>query len=235
MRTAAIIPARGGSKRLPRKNLARVGGLTLTEHAIASAASCDEVWVSTDDDEIAAVAARAGARVLMRPAHLASDTASTESAVTHWWRSLRSGERPDAIAIVQAATLVVRDAADHLRNALRDMERVGAPCIAQVCVTATHHFAGRLYPREDGVPEWRPFMPPDGERPRTQDLRKLGDERGAFWCMTREHWETTGKRGGRGCRAYPMSTHNVVDIDDAEDLEDARAKWDAAHGGGGGV
>jgi CMP-N-acetylneuraminic acid synthetase len=233
MRTAAIIPARGGSERLPRKNLARVGALTLVEHAIASAAACDEAWVSTDDDEIAAVAARAGARVIMRPAHLATGTASTESAVQHWWRSLRSGERPDAIAIVQPATLVVRDAAEHLRAGLRVLEVSGRCGVVAVTDFARHApFEGRLRPSEDGAPDWLPFLPPDGERPRTQDARPVAYECGAWWLCTAEHWRATGRRSGPGAKGYAFREGDVVDIDTAADLALARLLWSAAVAGG---
>ena len=76
----AVIPARGGSKGVPRKNLREVGGVPLVVRAIRSAqaaASVDRVVVSTDDAEIAAVAFAAGADVVDRPADLAGDTASS--------------------------------------------------------------------------------------------------------------------------------------------------------------
>ena len=85
-RVVAIIPARGGSKGVPRKNLRRVGGVPLIERAVRTASetdSIDLVVVSTDDDEIAAVSEAAGARVVRRPADISGDTASSESAILH--------------------------------------------------------------------------------------------------------------------------------------------------------
>ena len=82
----AVIPARGGSKGVPRKNLRRVGGVPLVARAIAAAratASIDRVVVSTDDQEIAAVAQEWGAQVIARPAALADDAATSESALLH--------------------------------------------------------------------------------------------------------------------------------------------------------
>jgi N-acylneuraminate cytidylyltransferase len=84
--TVAIIPARGGSKGVPRKNVRRVGGVPLIARAVqaaVAAARVDLVVVTTDDPEIAEVAAAAGARIVQRPAALAGDTASSESAVLH--------------------------------------------------------------------------------------------------------------------------------------------------------
>lgn len=82
----AVIPARGGSKGVPRKNLRRVGGVPLVARAIAAARACpsiDRVIVSTDDAEIAAVAEEWSAQVIPRPAALADDAASSESVLLH--------------------------------------------------------------------------------------------------------------------------------------------------------
>jgi CMP-N-acetylneuraminic acid synthetase len=79
-RVIAIIPARGESKGVPGKNLRRVGGRSLVERAIdtcRAATLIDDVYVSTDDAEIATTAEAAGATVIMRPAELSSDTASS--------------------------------------------------------------------------------------------------------------------------------------------------------------
>ncbi|MRG61065.1 NTP transferase domain-containing protein [Agromyces sp. CFH 90414] len=82
----AIIPARGGSKGLPGKNVMRVGGVPLVARAIAAARAAETVGrvvVTTDDEEIARVARAAGAHVVDRPAELAGDAASSESALRH--------------------------------------------------------------------------------------------------------------------------------------------------------
>ena len=84
--TVAVIPARGGSKGVPRKNVRKVGGIPLIARAITSARAADgidRVVVSTDDHEIAAVARAWGAEVGTRPAELSGDTASSESALEH--------------------------------------------------------------------------------------------------------------------------------------------------------
>ena len=89
-RVVAVIPARGGSKGLPGKNLARVGGVPLVARAIASALPCvDKVVVSTDDPLIARVAQDAGAVVVWRPAELADDATTSEAALLHALESFR--------------------------------------------------------------------------------------------------------------------------------------------------
>ena len=86
-RILAIIPARGGSKRLPRKNLLQLGGKPLIAWTIEAALSCpyiDEVMVTTDDYEIAEVSKKHGAKVpFLRPDELAGDNATSFDAVKH--------------------------------------------------------------------------------------------------------------------------------------------------------
>jgi len=82
----AIIPARGGSKRVPRKNVRHLNGQPLINHTITSAKSANLVSrtvVSTDDEEIAQIATNAGAEVIIRPSELASDTAKSIDVIIH--------------------------------------------------------------------------------------------------------------------------------------------------------
>ncbi|MCG8685357.1 MAG: acylneuraminate cytidylyltransferase family protein, partial [Desulfobacterales bacterium] len=101
-----LIPARGGSKGIPRKNIRLLNGkplLNYTVEAALKAASLDRVIVSTDDDEIAQVALKAGAEVpFMRPAEYATDTASSISVIKHAlkWLKKNEGYRPDAVAFL---------------------------------------------------------------------------------------------------------------------------------------
>lgn len=222
MRTAAIIPARSGSKRIPRKNVAvKLDGLTLVEHAIAAASLLDDVYVSTDDHEIASVAARAGARVVMRPRHLSTDSSPTEDAIRHWLRSLRSGERPDVCVLLQPSTPILSGEA-HASMAASALIAGGHDSIVAVEQSAHRAFDGRIYPREGELPEWRPWRPVMS-RPRTQDVRPMGTESGAFWAFTRKHFERTGCRQGGDCRAYVLPRWSCVDIDEPTDLEAAAA------------
>jgi CMP-N-acetylneuraminic acid synthetase len=221
-RVAAIIPARSGSKRLPMKNLRKLGGRSLLSHAILAAEHCDEVWVSTDGADIATEAAAWRATVLMRPAHLATDTSSTEDAIAHWLRSMPRGDRPDVCVLVQASTPILRDASEHVRRAVHELIDGGHDSVVAVEQDAHRAFDGRIYPRADGLPEWRPFRPVMS-RPRTQDVRPQGTECGALWAFTREHFERTGCRQGGDCRAYVLPKWSTVDVDDEMDLRAAEA------------
>lgn len=107
-RTVAIIPARGGSKGLPRKNVLPLAGKPLVAHSIDAARAArliDRVVVSTDDPEIAAVARAYGADVVDRPAELAGDLASSEAALLHALGVLaEGGDTPDVLVFLQCTS-----------------------------------------------------------------------------------------------------------------------------------
>jgi len=114
-RVLAIVPARGGSKGLPRKNLLSLAGQPLVSwpvRAARHAAVVDRVIVSTDDSEIAAAAQAAGADVpFIRPALLASDTASTISVVLHALDALeQSGERFSYVVLLEPTSPLTESA-----------------------------------------------------------------------------------------------------------------------------
>lgn len=91
MKTVAFIPARGGSKRFPHKNIQLLNGIPLIAYSIRYAHyhHADKVIVSTDDEQIASIATTEGASVLMRPKLLASDTATTSSVAQHTAQQLQ--------------------------------------------------------------------------------------------------------------------------------------------------
>ena len=101
----AIIPARGGSKRIPRKNILPFAGRPLLAWSIAAARTAPSIqsaWVSTDDDEIASVAEAHGARVIRRPAAFAGDDSSTLDVIVHALQSIRvEGITPTAVMTLQ--------------------------------------------------------------------------------------------------------------------------------------
>src|SRR5262249_54197291 len=102
----AIIPARGGSKGIPRKNLLPVAGRPLMSYVLGEALAArrvSRVVVSTDDPDIGSVARAAGAGVVERPAEISGDTASSEAALTHVLSELEKREayRPDLLVMLQ--------------------------------------------------------------------------------------------------------------------------------------
>lgn len=104
----AIIPARGGSKGIPDKNLQHVGGIPLlvrTIHALQLSSRVAAVYVSTDSESIARLASAYGASVIMRPSDLSSDSASSESALLHAIEEINSkGQYPTSIVFAQCTS-----------------------------------------------------------------------------------------------------------------------------------
>jgi YrbI family 3-deoxy-D-manno-octulosonate 8-phosphate phosphatase len=108
--SVAVIPARGGSKGIPRKNLEKVGGLPLVARAVRAATAAelvDRVVVSTDDDEIAEIAASWGAEIVRRPGELSTDSASSEDALIHAIDELgrdTDNEQPEVCVLLQCTS-----------------------------------------------------------------------------------------------------------------------------------
>jgi len=125
MQTVAIIPARGGSKGIPRKNIIGFCGHPLIAWTIAAARRCraiDGVFVSTDSNEIADVARRYGAQVVTRPADISGDRATSESALLHACEEIaRHSGRPPARLVFLQATSPLRES-QELDGALAKFE-----------------------------------------------------------------------------------------------------------------
>ncbi|MFI1763689.1 cytidylyltransferase domain-containing protein [Streptomyces sp. NPDC020800] len=123
-RVLAVIPARGGSKGVPAKNLAPVGGIPLVARAVRecrAARLVTDVVVSTDDQAIAAAARQAGAEVVLRPAAIAGDTATSEAAVLHAMDAHETlhGAAVDAVLLVQCTSpFVIREDVDGVAAAV---------------------------------------------------------------------------------------------------------------------
>jgi len=220
MTTVALIPARGGSKGIPRKNLQPLAGRPLVVHSIEHARACagiDRVFVSTDDDEIAEVARRAGAEIVRRPAELAGDTASTESAVEHAlgeWRA--SGLVPDRIVLLQATSPFRSEG--QLDRALVRFAELG--CDSLLSVVSFHGFVWRTNADGTAVPQtYDPVA-----RPRRQDIRDVVRETGSFYVFTRALFERTGARLGGRMAAFEVPAADALDIDEPVDLAAARTE-----------
>ncbi|MBP5869453.1 N-acylneuraminate cytidylyltransferase [Streptomyces scabiei] len=123
-RVLAVIPARGGSKGVPAKNLAPVGGVPLVTRAVReclAAGLVTHVVVSTDDHAIAAAARESGAEVVLRPAAIAGDTATSEAAVLHALDAHEAlhGATVDVVLLVQCTSpFILREDIDGVARAL---------------------------------------------------------------------------------------------------------------------
>lgn len=217
-RRVAIVPARGGSKGIPRKNLRDVAGLPLVARTVQvarAAARVDAVYVSTDDSEIAELARRHGAGVIERPAELAGDVASSESALLHGldWLKERSGE-PEVLVMLQC-TSPLTQAAD-IDAAVARVEDEGADS----CFTAVpfFHFIWR---EQEGTA--RCINHGDGPRKRRQDLEPQFLEDGAVYVVRTSRFREEKTRFCGRTLICPASTGRALEIDEPVDLLQAEA------------
>lgn len=216
IRTVALIPARGGSKRLPRKNVRPFGGHPLLAYSIAAARDAraiDGCYVSTDDEEIAAAARAYGAEVIARPATLATDLATTASAVVHALDALGDARiRPEVVVVLQP-TAPLRPQS-LIGDAMALLAEGGSDSV--ISVSEHHHKVGTI---EDDlfVPAYRPGT-------RSQDLPKQYFENGLVYAV----WSETvrAEQSVFGRRIRPLIVHGVhalADVDTAFDF--ALAEW----------
>jgi CMP-N-acetylneuraminic acid synthetase len=215
-RTAvAIIPARGGSKGIPRKNLCLLGDKPLVAHSIdaaLAAAAIDRVVVSTEDPEIAAVARQYGADVVWRPTALSGDTASSESALIHTLEHLRVQDRyvPDLTVFVQCTTpLILPEDLDGTIACL-DTEQADVA----FAVTPTHAFIWQ----RDADGHVVPVNHRVEVRARRQELSPQYLETGAVFAMRTAGFLEAGRRFFGRLAMFEIPAERAVEIDDAVGL-----------------
>lgn len=213
--TLCVIPARGGSKGVPRKNLRDLAGKPLIVWTIEQALAVPEldVLVTTDDEEIAAVARSAGARVpWLRPADLAEDTTPTEPVVRHAIGQVtQESGRPDAVMLLQATSPLRRE--DTLARALREFRATDVDSLVGVVPQAPFL--------------WQATEPPTAAydvaaRPRRQDLTRETlryRETGSLYVTRTEIYEQFDNRLGGRIGLFVMDENEGIDIDTELDLD----------------
>ncbi|WP_421075317.1 MULTISPECIES: acylneuraminate cytidylyltransferase family protein [unclassified Microbacterium] len=213
----AVIPARGGSVGVPGKNLRRISGVPLVGRAVRSAldAGIDQVFVSTDDAEIAATATVHGAAVIERPAEIAGSTASSESALLHALDALAAqGVRPRVLVFLQATSPFID--AESLRIAVAGVREGNADC----AFSAVESY-GFLWRRgERGAEAVNHEV---GYRPRRQDREPHFLETGAFYVLDVEGFLRARHRFFGRIEIVEVSERTAIEIDSEEQLEIARA------------
>ncbi|WP_394775079.1 cytidylyltransferase domain-containing protein [Flavobacterium sp.] len=172
MKNIAIIPARGGSKRLPEKNIKLIGGFPLLAFSIlyaqANSEIIDEVYVSTDDQEIKKIALQYGAKVIDRPEHLSGDFEPTVSALKHVLQSIDSNV--ENVILLQATNPI------RPENLLRQTFEIYQEenCRSLFTVSANHKKFGKITDQK-----FIPYNYKIGQR--SQDLEPLFYENGLLY------------------------------------------------------
>ncbi len=210
----AIIPARGGSKGLPGKNIKELCGKPLIAWTIETAKECesiDRIIVSTDDEKIAEVAKGYGAEVpFIRPPVLATDIAPTVDVIFHAidWLKIHEGYQPCYFLLLQP-TSPLRTVVD-LKEAIRILKNKKAKAVVSVCETDHHPWWSGTLPEGGNMKD---FLRPEILDKRRQELPVFYRLNGALYLTEIDYF--FGNKGfyGPDTSAYVMPKERSVDID----------------------
>jgi N-acylneuraminate cytidylyltransferase len=218
----AVIPARGGSKRIPRKNIKSFCGKPIIAWSIeaASRAGCfDRIIVSTDDEEIAETARAHGAEVpFLRPTSLSNDRTGTTPVVAHAidWIRQKDGKVDFACCLYATAPFIQ---AEDLHQGLEFLRKSQA----QYAFSVTSY----AFPIQRAVKITEgnrvEMLHPEHFDTRSQDLEEAFHDAGQYYWGRAEAWLTGLSMFSSAAIALPLSRHRVQDIDTLEDWE--RAEW----------
>lgn len=209
---AAILPARGGSKGVPDKNLQIVGSRTLlarTIHTWQRAHVDGSLTVSTDSQQIANLARTCGAAVLERSEELAGDSITTEAVISHWLDSFGPSEcQPHIVVLLQCTTPFV--ASTDIRMILRALEE-GADC---AFTAVPDHSCVWMVNDTEAVP----LLPPGIRLPR-QEMPRRVRENGAVYAFRSAAFRKVGNRfTGRIVPVIADGPFAGIEIDSETDL-----------------
>ena len=214
MKIVSVILARGGSKGIPRKNLIDLNGNPLISYAINASlnSNVDETWVSSEDDEIIEVSKQYGARTLRRPAELAEDESTSESALSHFADNVKS----DYTVFIQPTSPLLL--AEDINKGIELLSKYGYDSVFSAY---EEHWTGRwkLNPRDEYRGILRPSNYTLDNRPRRQDLLYTTYiENGAFYISSTSTMQFSCRLNGH-IGILKMPQYRSFQVDTMEDLE----------------
>lgn len=227
-RRVAVITARGGSKRIPRKNIKPFLGKPIIAYSIEAALQTglfDEVMVSTDDEEIADVAKKYGAKVpFMRSEKTSNDFATTAEVMTEVMETYeQNGNHFDYVCCIYPTAPFITS--EVLAQAMKLLEEGDSDCVIPVvkfsfppqrCVVVNEE--GKL------VPKW-----PECMKMRSQDLEPYYHDCGQFYCMRVDRFLEQKEMWMKDVEPFIQDEINVQDIDTEEDWRIAEVKYQVMH------
>lgn len=222
-KSIAIITARGGSKRIPRKNIKRFCGQPMIKYSIDAARnsqSFDEIMVSTDDDEIAKMAIAFGAKVpFLRSEKNSNDYATTSDVIAEVLAEYEKiGAKYEyACCLYPTAPFVT---GDKLKGAMQELIRSGADSIIPVVTFSYPPQRGFIIENNRLRMRW-----PEHLNSRSQDLEKMYHDCGQFYCFKVSSFQQSGKLVMEHTIPLLMSELQVQDIDSEEDWKLAELKY----------
>ena len=218
----AIVPARGGSKRLPRKNVLELAGKPLIQWTLDAAKSSgviDLVAVTSDDTEVLEVAGRnEGVRLIQRPESLASDTATSVDAVLHALRVLEEqGVTCKRVMLLQPTSPLRRP--EDIRAAVDRMDSTGAASVVSVCQMEHSPLWANILPESGSMDD---FFNPEMKGTRSQDLPVYYRLNGAIYIVEVDRFLQSEEFTPAPCYSLVMNPVSSIDIDEEYDFELAK-------------
>ena len=204
MKIKTIILARGGSKGVPNKNIIEINGKPLLCYSIdvAKKSKANDVYVSTNDENIMSCASNAGAKVVIRPDNISKDMSKSEDALMHFCRNFAF----DILVFIQPTSPLINP---------QDIDR-GLEMIKEYDSVFSAY-------KEHWIPRWTLSGEPDRweieSRPMRQDREEKWVENGALYITTRQQLEKSGLRYGGKIGILEMPIHRSFQIDTYDDLE----------------
>jgi CMP-N,N'-diacetyllegionaminic acid synthase len=222
MSVLGLVPARGGSKGVPGKNVRPLAGHTLLEYTARAARESgvfDRIILSTDSREIADAGRRAGLEVpFMRPTTLAADDTPMVAVIEHALAEVsRQGCSPDVIVLLQPTSPLRRPS--HIRDAIKMLRETGADSVVTVVEIPRHLSPDYVMRIEDG--RLRPFLPDSVRVTRRQDARPAYSRDGTVYAFRRSTIEKSGGIYGEDCRPLLIDACESLSIDSPEDWDEA--------------
>jgi CMP-N,N'-diacetyllegionaminic acid synthase len=220
MKTLAIIPARGGSKGIPRKNIAMLDENPLIFYTIKAALeseSLTDIVVSTDDKEIADISAELGALVpFIRPLHLSTDEAESAPVIDHTLKFMeeKRGFKYDAIMMLQPTSPLRKST--HINEALALFGSQSCDSLVSIVSVGANHplrmklLEGNKLTNYVDQGFWN-MMP-------RQSLPKVFIRNGSIYLISRDSFIQTKQLIGENCLGYQMGDNESINIDSHLDL-----------------
>src|SRR6266550_3645188 len=220
-----IVPARGGSKGVPGKNVRPLAGHTLLEYTARAARESgvvDRVILSTDSLEIADAGRHAGLEVpFMRPASLAADDTPMVPVIQHALAEIaKHGWSPDIIVLLQPTSPLRRS--DHIRDAVSLLRESNADSVVTVVELPRHLSPDYVMRIDEG--RLTPFLPEGARVTRRQDARPAYSRDGTVYAFRRSTIEQLGGIYGNDCRPLIIDTSDSLNIDSQADWDEAERR-----------
>lgn len=221
----ALVPARGGSKGIPDKNIRQLAGRTLLEYAAQAASASavvDRVVLSTDSERVAEEGRRAGLEVpFIRPAELAQDDTPMLPVIDHAVEFLAQHGWDAEIVVLLQPTSPLRTPS-HIRAAVQELRESKADSVVTVVELPRHLSPDYVMRIDDG--RLVPFLPEGARISRRQDARPAFVRDGtvyAFWTRTLREMRSIY---GQNCRPLVVPARESITIDTQDDWEDAERR-----------